>query len=208
MRARTRYKLKKILTSRLFGAACLVVLVSSFGFGPLKVLIVEWQSGYKYESKVQIGEIKQGEVGVTPRVAMAQDGEDVVAVPSKNTIQIPSIGVDTEILEGKSIAMLNKGIWRRPQSPELGKGNFVLAGHRYMWKTGPNTFYKLPELKNGDLVRIFWKGERKDYFVKEVFEVAENATDIEKDTGDDFLTLYTCTLITSSARVVVRAYPK
>ena len=133
--------------------------------------------------------------------------KDLKPIPKDNMLVIPKIGVDAKIQEGKTDATLNKGIWRRPNgsNPDKG-GNTVFAAHRYMYTAGPNTFYSLDKLAVGDKIIVFWSGKEYDYQVNTTREVPPTATEIEHNTKDPIVTLYTCTpLFTSKNRLVVTA---
>lgn len=132
----------------------------------------------------------------------------LIPVPrDRNILVIPQIGVDAEILEGSSASVLNRGLWRRPRTgtPEKG-GNTVITGHRFLYTNGPNTFYALDKMRIGDRFLIFWNGEEYDYEVEDIRTVTSDRVEIERNTKDDIVTLYTCTpLWTSKNRLVVRA---
>jgi sortase A len=133
--------------------------------------------------------------------------EQTEVVPEENTIVIPKIGVDGRVHEGKSLATLNKGVWRRPRSstPDKG-GNTVFVAHRFLYTSGPNTFYHLDKLTQGDRFVIFWEKKRYVYEVTETRIVLPEELDIEAPTREPVLTLYTCTpLFTADKRLVVRA---
>lgn len=125
----------------------------------------------------------------------------------KNTLQIASIGIDSEILEGVDENSLDRGLWRRPNTstPSEG-GNTVIAAHRFKYTTGPNTFYHLDKVNVGEPISLTWKGDVYQYVVQELTVVAATETSIELPTETPILTLYTCTpLWTSSKRLVVKA---
>lgn len=153
-------------------------------------------NGYRYQSVLAVSQQQKVKTLPTPPVG-------------ENVLVIPKIGVSTPILEGNSAAILNQGIWRRPRSgtPETG-GNTVLTGHRYLYTDGPNTFYFLDRLGVGDRFLIFWQGQEYDYEVEDVRVVPPERVEIERNTKEDIVTLYTCTpLWTSKNRLVVRAHP-
>lgn len=136
-----------------------------------------------------------------------ENSKNLKPIPKENTLVIPKIGVDTEILEGTDAKILNQGIWHRPKTgtPDAG-GNIVLAGHRYMYASGPKTFYSLDKLKNEDKIIIFWQEKEYIYQVFETKVVSPNAVEIEDATAEPTLTLFTCTpLFTQTNRLVVRA---
>lgn len=126
---------------------------------------------------------------------------------SHNLLIIPKIGVNGQIYEGNEESVLNKGFWRIPSTstPDKG-GNTVITAHRYLYKSGPNTFYLLDKISVGDQIAVFWNGLGYYYEVSEVFEVMPNQTEIQDNTDESILTLYTCTpLYTANKRLVVKA---
>ncbi len=65
-------------------------------------------------------------------------------------IKIPSIGVDTVVVEGTSASALRAGAGHYPASPlPCEQGNVAIAGHR---TTYGKPFNQLDKLKNGDVV--------------------------------------------------------
>ncbi len=153
--------------------------------------------GYKYQSKLSTSASKVEKIVV----------ESLKPIPKENVLVIPQIGVDSIVIEGSSPSALDRGLWRRPHSstPDKG-GNTVITGHRFMYSAGPKTFYNLDEIKRGDKFFVYWEGKEYDYEVTDVFVVEPNQTEIEKESSEPILTLYTCTpLWTASQRLVVRA---
>lgn len=134
---------------------------------------------------------------------------DLKPPPAGNYLVIPKIGIEGAINEGTSIATLDFGIWRKPESstPDKG-GNTVLVAHRFLNGNTTNSFYHLPKLERGDRFVVYWNEFEYTYEVYEKREVLPTQTEIEKDTADAVITLYTCTpLWTSEKRLVIRAKP-
>lgn len=148
---------------------------------------------------------------ITPRVSMAAAGPAatvVVPIPEENTLVIPDIDVNAAIVEGETSKALELGIWHRPKTstPDKG-GNTVLAGHRFLYTSGPRTFYHLDKLSVGDRVVVYWHKVRYEYIVDSVVVASPLAIEIEQPTSQPTLTLYTCTpLFTVDKRLVVRAH--
>lgn len=128
-------------------------------------------------------------------------------IPDRNTVIIPEIGIHGLIYEGKDVETMNLGIWHRPLSSHPGRGsNTVLVAHRYLYTSGPDTFYHLPKISKGSLIVVFWDKLEYRYEVIDTQVVEANQVEIEKQTAENILTLYTCTpLWTSEKRFVVRA---
>lgn len=124
-----------------------------------------------------------------------------------NKLVVPSIGVDGVIYEGATVSTLNNGIWRRPNTstPDKG-GNTVLSAHRFLYETGPITFYHLDKVKMGDKIYVLWNNKRYEYQVFNISEVLPTQIEVEANTKDPIITLYTCTpLWTAEKRLVVKA---
>lgn len=132
--------------------------------------------------------------------------EKDLTLPIEPTIRIPSIGVETTILESpieEYETALRQGVWIVPdfgvpveQGPPV-----ILVAHRFgylSWTQAyreKNSFYKLPELENGDIVEIIWD-QRK--FVYEIY-LGEDGTEISHYSTD--LILYTCRFLESDIRI-------
>lgn len=124
-----------------------------------------------------------------------------------NRIIIPSIKVDASINEGFNDEALDTGMWRLPytSTPDRG-GNTVITGHRVLRTSGPNTFYNMHKVKMGDEVIIKWLDKEYIYKVYEIIIVLPDQREIEENTEDSILTLYTCTPAwTHQKRLVVKA---
>lgn len=126
------------------------------------------------------------------------------ALPQENRLIISKIGVDAEIQEGENSGeALNKGPWRvynfgLPNYQETAYFPVIIASHRWGalgWNSQQRdtmSFYRLPELQEGDKVEIIWHQRRYEY---EIYAATE-ATLIEDYSGD--LILYTCKLLWDS----------
>lgn len=132
---------------------------------------------------------------------------ELVDPPSAHVLVIPSIGVNAEIHEGEDAQTLNLGVWRRPRSSSPVKGgNTVLTGHRYQRVFGSNTFYLLNKLQVDDQFLVFWDGVEYDYRITEISIVDPSHVEIEQQTSEPIITLYTCTpLWTAKDRIVIKA---
>lgn len=153
--------------------------------------------GYRYESRLATEKVEAHEISPNTLQAAPQD----------NRLVIPKIGVDSHVYEGTNEAVLDKGVWHRPNSstPDKG-GNTVLTAHRFMYTSGKNTFYHLDMLAVGDQFTVFWKGENYAYTVKETKVVPADNLSIEDSTTEAQVTLYSCTpLFSTTDRLVVIA---
>lgn len=147
-----------------------------------------------------------GEVSsVSPHVI--NDGSDPTTkqLTDEKRLIIPSIGVDTPIIEGPDESALNKGAWRIPKTstPDHG-GNTVISGHRFKYLPPNNTtFYLLDKLQPGDAIQVQWAAKLYNYRVTGSREVKPEQVEILENTKDDRLTLFTCTPILSTTRRLV-----
>ncbi len=123
-------------------------------------------------------------------------------LPAGNRLVIPKIGVDSAILEGNELEVLDQyeGVWREPGSGDpLSLSNMVLAGHRFQYLP-PNTvtFYHLDKLTEGDKIIVYWKedGIIKDYIYQINRTLMVNPSDTyvrnHNSTNGKEITLYTC----------------
>jgi len=151
--------------------------------------------------------IPEATLALQPEVVMEESAKAIDL--GINRVIIPKIHVNAPILEGSSAATLDNGIWHRPKTSVPGTGsNTVLVGHRYMYTTGPNTFYHLPKLEKGDEIVVYWNKQEFKYRVFETEIVEPYGTTIELQTDSEVLTLYTCTpLWNPTHRFVVKAKP-
>lgn len=150
----------------------------------------------------------QSTTGSTPG-AGSEDQEK--GIPEENTLAIPAVGIEVEIVEGATDAALELGAWRRPGSstPDKG-GNTVITGHRFKYLPPSNlTFYHLDKVEVGDDVVVYWEGQIYEYVVSDILVVDPGQVEIESDTISPRITLYTCTpLWTAKKRLVVVAEPE
>lgn len=136
--------------------------------------------------------------------------------PDKNAIFIPSVGIQANIEQG-DINVLDKGLaWHRiPDQGNPSKGgNMIITGHSFVWGYRPDEvkkksiFYDLKNTKVGDEISVNWEGKQFKYRVSKLKTVKPNAIEIEDQTSEPQLTIYTCTLGgAADGRVVVIAKP-
>jgi len=142
------------------------------------------------------------------------ENEDSVQrnLPTDNRIVIPAAHIDQPIIEGSELSVIDQGgAWRKStwvDSPE-SIGNTVIVGHRFTYANPEGAFYHLDKVQIGDVVFVYWEGEELIYQVGEIQTVAPSEIEVEQDTSDRRLTLYTCTpLVTADKRLVIVAYPQ
>lgn len=135
----------------------------------------------------------------------------VKPIPKENRIVIPSALIDQPILEGNGLWVVDGGgSWRKNLYVTSPKevGNTVIIAHRFTYQKPESGFYYLDKVKVGDKLAIYWEGEELIYTVTETKTVPESAVEVESNTPDRTLTLYTCTpIITAENRLVVVAKP-
>ena len=124
---------------------------------------------------------------------------------------IPSVGIDAPLV-AKSVG--SDGVMPNPQGPEEvawydfsgwdtlggipgGGGNVVLAGHVDYINYGPAVFWKVRDLQPGDIVTIRMQdGTEYNYkieFSKQAPDDFPDWNDVVSATGDESITLITCT---------------
>lgn len=165
-------------------------------------------SNQKKSETIQIISDKSG-------LALTDDLEIVntTTTTDEYRLMIPSIGVDMNIIftdnEGYGLA---NGAWHLPGSgspdnPDDYK-NIIISAHRYLYTSGPNTFFNLDKVAADDDIIITWAGVEYKYKIAKTFVVEPTEVSILADTGVEKLTLFTCTpVFTTKQRLVVEAYP-
>jgi LPXTG-site transpeptidase (sortase) family protein len=139
---------------------------------------------------------------------LGEKAKELPQIPESNHLVIPKIHVSTPINEGADeLALLELGMWHRPgtSTPDKG-GNTVIAGHRYLHTKGPDTFYHLDKIALDDEILVYWEGEEYVYKVSEILEVYPHQIEIEYNTAEPIITLYTCIpLWTTEKRLAIIA---
>lgn len=117
---------------------------------------------------------------------------------------IGSVNVDVAILGGDTATALKRGVYHHAGTADPGKpGNMVVAGHR-----NRRQFSMLHQVKTGDTITVFWRGESHEYRVSKKLTVGPSDTWIMRQTGPERLTLYTCLpRSVGNKRTVVVALP-
>jgi sortase A len=116
-------------------------------------------------------------------------------------IRIPKIGVDAAVVQGVGLPDLRKGPGHYPKSPLPGEpGNAAIAGHRTTYGA---PFFRLNELKPGDLVLVTTRAGKFEYDVAGSKVVSPTASEVLNATKDNRLTLTTCNPRYSAAQRLV-----
>jgi LPXTG-site transpeptidase (sortase) family protein len=126
--------------------------------------------------------------------------------PTDTRLIIPSLGLNEVVYTDGTLASLNKGPgWRTKTAKPIDGGNTVIVGHRFTY-SGASVFYHLDKVKSGEVLALFWEGKEFNYKVREIKVVPATAVEVEANTSNDQLTLYTCTPLWSAKdRLVIVA---
>lgn len=134
----------------------------------------------------------------------------------RNRVQIERINLEVPFFGDSTPASLEKGAWWRfPErgNPEKG-GNFILSAHRFNLGVTPqgtrakSPFYNLNEVQPGDKIKVFYNKKWYEYEVTKNYTVDRTAVEIEKQSTEPKMTLYTCSLKgEADGRVVIDAKP-
>jgi len=152
---------------------------------------------------------KQAETIHHKVAALAGNNDHSVKRPEENRLLVPSMSFDQQVFEGKTAKTLRNGLWHRPFSgtPDKG-GNTVFVGHRLTYTNPQGTLYHLDKVHTGDEIGVWWNGKMYTYTVTETKVVKADQVDIENQTSEPQLTIYTCTpLWLPKDRLVVIAKP-
>ncbi len=125
-----------------------------------------------------------------------------------NRLVVPTMKVNSAVLEGKTTKTLNQGLWHIPgtSTPDKG-GNMVVAAHRWMLlPSSGKSFYDIEKVKAGDEISLTWNGKEYKYKVGSTEYVKPTAVSILQNTPDTQLTLFSCApLFSTKYRYVVHA---
>ena len=126
---------------------------------------------------------------------------------------IPSIGVNAAIISGTINSLHGNQVLQRQGSPS--DGNFVLAGHSFVFGYAPrlvkqsSVLYNLGDIKAGAEVVVYWDHHPHQYRISRVYQVSRYQTSIEQPSQETKLTIYTCTMAGSDGpRIVAEASPQ
>ena len=132
-------------------------------------------------------------------------------VTLNNELYIPSIYLKTPIYNGPNISVINQtGSWLKPvgTTEPFEEGNTIIVGHSFTIKNPNAPFYNLDQVNTGDYIFINWSAKNYKYKVIDKQVVLPSDIEIEKNTKQNQLTLYTCYPRFSTAkRLVITAVP-
>ena len=117
-------------------------------------------------------------------------------------VEIPDINIKAPVIEEIDQEVLRIAVGHFPDTGEVGKGNFCIAGHSsVIYK---EFFNDLKNVQNGLEIRLYDKAKRcYRYAVEDSFIVEPNEVWILQDFGDDRITIVTCTDDGSQRLVVI-----
>ena len=172
-----------------------------------------WFGAYPLYTNIKASKAQDGlrQAFAAPSFKLSYGSGKVEEGSPLTRIVIPSIGVDSMVVEGISLKALNTGAGHYPMTPMPGQpGNIGIAGHRTMYG---KPFNRLDELKPGDKVTLLTPFAKYRYEVVPAFEghanpwvVNKNSWDVVKPSRESILTLTAChPKGSSSKRIVARA---
>jgi LPXTG-site transpeptidase (sortase) family protein len=158
---------------------------------PFTPSIVFWWQKHHTARATQLTELLQS------KPSSSSKATNKAAVPVQNSVVIPSMLLNTPILEGtirNEYKTLDQGVWRWPDgsTPDKG-GNTILVGHRFTYTNPRGIFYELNKVAIGDQIGVFWSGKEYLYTVVSTSVISPSQTDILNQTTQSEITLYTCT---------------
>lgn len=121
-------------------------------------------------------------------------------IPAENMMIIPKTGVEMKI--GEPEHYLDFGGWVQEINNE--DNPLVISAHRFGWSTlsleqkRKQTLYYVDKLQEGDVIIVFWNGEKYTYQAKQIITATNNPS-----IRDDQLLVYTCRFWNSSDRIFV-----
>ncbi|MBQ9907981.1 MAG: class D sortase [Oscillospiraceae bacterium] len=107
-------------------------------------------------------------------------------------VEIADLNIKAPVLEGTDQQTIAKAVGHFTETGDFGSGNYCIAGHS-------STIYKeyfnnLKSIENGMTITLYDTGKnRYDYTVSDHFVVNPDETWVLDDSGDDRITLITCT---------------
>jgi len=141
-------------------------------------------------------------------------GNSAIMVQSKNLhneLYIPKIHLKTPIVDGSNISVINNnGVWLKPvgtQTPFNG-GNTVVVGHSFTINNPNAPLYNLDKLSIGSSIYANWMGNNYKYNVVSRDIVSPSDIQVEANSQQNILTIYTCyPRFSTSHRLVIVSTP-
>lgn len=120
-------------------------------------------------------------------------------------LEIPQIELKAEIAEGTSKEIMDDFIGHFEETKKQ-EGNIGLAAHNRGYKN--NYFARLKELKNGDNIFYYYKGEKREYTVEENCIIKDTDWSYLEETKENAITLITCVENEPNYRRCIRGIQK
>ena len=142
---------------------------------------------------------------VSPELQQAYRERKVETGDSLTRIRIPSLGIDTVVVEGVTPSALRAGAGHYPNTAlPCETGNVAIAGHR---TTFGKPFVNVDQLKSGDMIELATPlGACRYKISREPWVVAPTEMSVLNPSTDKTITLTTCHPKGSAAqRLIVRA---
>ncbi len=163
--------------------------------------------GFPFATNMWQGRIQERlqEQIASPKLQQAYKARKVETGDSLTRIKIPSIGLDTVVVEGVTPSALRAGAGHYPTTPlPCEGGNVSIAGHR---TTYGRPFGNIDQLKPGATIELTTPIGGCIYQVsKDPYVVAPTDLSVIDPTGERSLTLTTCHPKGSAAqRLIIRA---
>lgn len=119
-------------------------------------------------------------------------------------IQVPSINIDSPVIQGDAWEQLKKGVGQSLGSPNPGqKGNIVLSAHNDIYGA---IFQNLDRLRPGDQIILFTSQRTFTYIVRQTQIVEPTRVDVMAQTQEAIITLISCyPYMVDNQRIVVVA---
>jgi len=114
-------------------------------------------------------------------------------------LEIPAIGV-YDVVSDKDESLL----WKVKYSDEPGRGNTVIAGHRFTFANPiAPPLYFLDKVVIGDSIIVYKENVKFVYVVSRIYETSPDDIDVERHSDYPVLTVYTCTPVMNPLRRLV-----
>ncbi|MBQ6042265.1 MAG: class D sortase [Oscillospiraceae bacterium] len=107
-------------------------------------------------------------------------------------VEIADLNIKAPVLEGTDQQTIAKAVGHFTGTGDFGSGNYCIAGHSStIYK---EYFNKLKDIENGMTITLYdTQKKHYDYTVSDSFVVEPDETWVLDDTGDNRITLITCT---------------
>ena len=156
----------------------------------------------KLDNVTDIAETLSDTVVVDGVEALPEEEKISIEKGAIAVIDIPSVGIRGQVVEGTSDAVLKNYIGKFKGCANPGQyGNFSVAAHNNIYT---EIFRNLHKVQIGDKIRVITKQYEYVYLVRSVNEIAPTQTEVlEPNYSKKEITLITCTDLGKS-RIVVK----